>query len=102
MTTVDTSRLTAVVIACEAGMGSSAMLAASLTDQLRSTGVAVEHTPIAQLSPDAGLVLVHAALADRVRAQVPGVPVLTFSQFIGDPAVTRLVAAVLKRAPIDV
>lgn len=102
MTTLDGTKVLKLVVACDAGMGSSVMLASTLRKQLAKSGVTVEHTPVAAIPADADLVLTHAGLADRARGVVPDVPVIAFRLFLGDPAVARVVAAIQQGATIDV
>jgi PTS system mannitol-specific IIB component len=102
MTTIDGSTVRKLVVACDAGMGSSVMLAGTLRKQLKKTGVSVEHTPVAEIPGDADVVLTHAGLAERARAVVPGVPVVAFNLFLGDPAVTTVVTAIQNGTTVDV
>ncbi|WP_202124553.1 PTS lactose transporter subunit IIB [Actinomadura physcomitrii] len=83
-----------IVVACDAGMGSSVMLASSLRKELKKAGVTVEHTPVNSIPADADVVVCHAGLGARARGSAPGTPIVTFQVFLGDPAVTRLVKAV--------
>ncbi|WP_283135041.1 PTS lactose transporter subunit IIB [Rhizohabitans arisaemae] len=85
-----------VIVACDAGMGSSVMLAATLRKQLKGLPVEVEHTPVDAIPADADVVLTHAGLAARARAAAPGKLVIPFQIFLGDPAVTRLVDTLKK------
>ena len=91
-----------VVIACDAGMGSSVMLASQLRKQLKKFSVTVEHAPVDQVPADADLVICHAGLAQRARGSSPGKPVVPFQVFIGDPAVTRIVNAVKDGSDLNV
>jgi PTS system mannitol-specific IIB component len=102
MTTIQPGTVKKLVVACDAGMGSSVMLAGTLKKQLASTGIVVEHTPVAGIPADADLVLTHTGLADRARGVVGDTPVVPFNLFLGDPAVTRIVAALTKGEAIDV
>ena len=45
-TTIDASDVKKLVVACDAGMGSSVMLASTLKGQLKKSGITVEHTPV--------------------------------------------------------
>lgn len=83
-----------VIVACEAGMGSSVMVVSALKKKMKAAGrqVDVVHMPARQVPADATLVLVHRGLADTVRRTVPGAVVIAFNQFIGDPAFDALVA----------
>jgi len=83
-----------VVVACDAGMGSSVMLASQLRRELRNLPVIVEHHSVASIPGDADVVLCQLGLADRARSRAPGSVVVGFRLFLGDPAVARVVAAV--------
>lgn len=102
MTTLDGTQVRKLVVACDAGMGSSVMLASTVRKQLAKTGVSVEHTPVAEIPADADVVLTHAGLADRARRVVPDVPVVPFNLFLGDPAVTKVVTAIQQGTTVDV
>src|SRR6266545_4430592 len=87
-TTINGSDVHKLVVACDAGMGSSVMLAGQLRKQLKKYSVQVEHTPVASIPSDADVIVCHAGLAERARASAPGKLVIPFQVFIGDPAVT--------------
>ena len=88
MTTIDGSSIKKLIVACDAGMGSSVMLASTLKKQLAKTGVVVDHSPVATIPQDADIVVTQAALAERARGVVPNIPVVPFNLFLGVPAVT--------------
>ena len=91
-----------VIVACEAGMGSSVLLTTQLSKQLGPHGVAVEHQPVNRLTDDsADVVLCHRGLADRARQATPATVVLPFDLFMGDPAFTRLEAAIKDGSELD-
>jgi mannitol-specific phosphotransferase system IIBC component len=102
MTTIQSTDIHKIVVACDAGMGSSVMLAGQLRKQLKNYPVTVEHTPVSEIPADADLILVHSGLAERARAGANGKPVVTFQVFLGDPAVTRVLKAVKEGGTIDV
>jgi mannitol-specific phosphotransferase system IIBC component len=91
-----------LVVACDAGMGSSVMLAGQLKKQLKKYDVVVTHTPVAEIPADADVVVTHQQLAERARAAAPGIPVVPFLLFLGDPAVTKVVDAVKNGTALDV
>ncbi len=93
-TTIDAATVRKLIVACDAGMGSSVMLASTLKGQLKKTDVTVEHTPVSQIPADADVILCHSSLADRARMSAPGKPVIGFQVFLGDPAVTKVVNAI--------
>jgi mannitol-specific phosphotransferase system IIBC component len=94
MATINGSQIRKVVVACDAGMGSSVMLASQLRKQLAKHQVTVEHTPVAAIPGDADVVVCHRGLADRARGVAPDTVIVPIQLFIGDPAVAKLVKAV--------
>ncbi|GAA1026460.1 hypothetical protein GCM10009557_04260 [Virgisporangium ochraceum] len=83
-----------LVVACDAGMGSSVMLASTLKRQLKKNDVTVEHTPVNTIPADADVVICHQGLADRARGSAPDTVIVPIQLFIGDPAVTKVVKAI--------
>lgn len=102
MATIDGSSVKKLIVACDAGMGSSVMLASQLKKQLANSGVTVEHSPVANIPGDADVVVTQAGLADRARGVVPDVPVVPFQLFLGDPAVAKVVKAIVDGTTIEV
>lgn len=83
-----------VIIACDAGMGSSVMLAGQLRKALRKQPVEVTHTPVDAIPDDADVVVCHVGLAERARRGAPHTVVIPFEVYIGDPAVNQVVSAI--------
>ena len=102
MATIDGSSVKKLIVACDAGMGSSVMLASTLKKQLAKNGVTVEHSPVANIPNDADVVVTQAGLADRARGVVPDVPVIPFQLFLGDPVVAKLVKAIQDGTTVEV
>ncbi|TPW71004.1 PTS lactose transporter subunit IIB [Schumannella sp. 10F1B-5-1] len=102
MATIDGSNVKKLIVACDAGMGSSVMLASTLKKQLAKSGVTVEHSPVAHIPADADVVVTQASLAERARGVVPDVPVVPFQLFMGDPSVTKVVKAILNGETVEV
>jgi mannitol-specific phosphotransferase system IIBC component len=94
MPTIKGSEIHKVVVACDAGMGSSVMLASMLRKQLSKHEVTVEHTPVNSIPADADVIVCHQGLADRARVSAPATVIVPVQVFIGDPAVNRIVDAV--------
>lgn len=85
-----------IIMACEAGMGSSLMVVNSIKKKLKKanvSGVNVVHKPARAVPEDAQIVVVHQGLANVVRRKAPNAVVVTFSHFLNDPAFDRLVEA---------
>lgn len=102
MATLDGSSIKKLIVACDAGMGSSVMLASTLKKQLAKNGVTVEHSAVANIPADADLVVTQSSLAERARGVVPNVPVVPFQLFLGDPAVTKIVKAIQNGDSVEV
>ena len=82
-----------VVFACEAGMGSSLIGANQLKKRIKDAGldVRVIHSPVNQIPSDTDVVVAHEGLAARARSAAPQAVVLTFRNFLNNPASDLLV-----------
>lgn len=94
MPQVSGSDVRKVIIACDAGMGSSVMVASAMKKQLTEYGVLVEHAPVTHVPADAQVVLCHSGIEDRAKALVPHAVVVPFNVFMGDPAFTKIEDAI--------
>lgn len=94
MTEIQGSDIRKVVVACEAGMGSSVLLVTQLRDRLKGTEVVVEHSPVSQIPADVDVIVTHQGLEATARGNAPGKVVVTFNMFLGDPAFDRVVGAI--------
>jgi galactose PTS system EIIB component len=95
MSTVQGSEVRKVVIACEAGMGSSVLLTTQLSQRLAPYGVSVTHGPVNRLADGAAdVVLCHSGLSGRAKQAAPNTVILPFTMFMGDPAFDRLEGAI--------
>jgi mannitol-specific phosphotransferase system IIBC component len=55
--------------------------------------VQIVHSAVRALPKDAQLIVVHKGLAKTARTMVPAAVVVTFAQFLNDPAFDKLVKA---------
>jgi mannitol-specific phosphotransferase system IIBC component len=101
MPSIDSKDVKKIVVACDAGMGSSVMLASQLRKSLKGLSVEVEHTPVNSIPADADIIVCHAGLADRARVSAPGTVLVPIQLFIGDPAVTKLIATMKSGGTVD-
>ncbi len=102
MPTINGSDVKSVIVACEAGMGSSVLLTSQLSSKLSGHGVNVTHSPVNRLTDETGDVIVcHQGLAARARQAAPNTPIVTFMVFMGDPAFARLESAIATGGDID-
>jgi mannitol-specific phosphotransferase system IIBC component len=83
-----------VVVACDAGMGSSVMVASQMRNRLKKYDVAVDHLPVNSIPADAQVIITHAGLAQRAQGMAPGAVVVPFQLFMGDPAFDRVEKAI--------
>ncbi len=91
---IDGAGVRKVIIACDAGMGSSVMVASSMKKKLAPYGVDVTHTPVDQIPSDATIVLTQEGLAERARKAAPQARVVPFTSYVGDPAFAQVEAAI--------
>jgi mannitol-specific phosphotransferase system IIBC component len=94
MPEVNGREIRTVVIACDAGMGSSVMVASQMRNRLKKYDVAVEHVSVNLIPADAQVVVCHAGLAQRAQGIAPAAVVVPFQIFMGDPAFERVEAAI--------
>jgi len=102
MATVSGRNIKTVIVACEAGMGSSVMVAKQLAKQLKGHDVTVTHAPVSRLAaaqPD--VVLCHRGLAAQAKHAVPDVVVVAFDMFLGDPRIAAVAHAVLNGSDLS-
>ena len=101
MTTIQGSDVRKVVVACEAGMGSSVLLVSQLQKRLAPAGVHVDHAPVTQIPGDVDLIMCHRGMLDTARERAPDKVVVPFDMFLGDPAFDRVVNAITKGGSIE-
>lgn len=97
------SEVKTIILACEAGMGSSLMSVNALKKKLKKAKVdhvQVVHKPARDIPANAQLVVVHKQLAKVAHGKAPDAIVVTFNNFFNDPAFDRLVDAFKTNAEI--
>lgn len=84
-----------IVIACEAGMGSSVMVTNQLKKKVKKAklDVKVGHTPVRSIPKDVQVVVVHKGLAKMAREVAPQAVVLPFDNFMKIPAFDKIMNA---------
>ncbi|MBM7557964.1 PTS mannitol transporter subunit IICB [Halanaerobacter jeridensis] len=83
-----------IIVACDAGMGSSAMAATQLNNKLEEAGlgdIEVDNSAVDEIPGDTDIVLVHENLLDRAKDAVPGAEFLTIDNFMNSPVYDELV-----------
>lgn len=102
MASISGAEVKQIVVACEAGMGSSVMVAKMLAKQLKDKGVTVTHSPVNQLADtEHDLVLCHRGLSARAKQAVPNSPVIVFDMFLGDLRIAQLVSEIQQGSQIS-
>lgn len=94
MNSIDGSAIKKVVIARDAGMGSSLMVASQLAKRLKPYQVSVTHSPVNRIPQDADLVLCQSTLLTRARKSEGEKVILSFESFLGDPVFDRVEAVI--------
>lgn len=93
-TTATTTRITKVVFACDAGMGSSAMGASVLRKKIQNAGiegVTVTNSAIANLDGSEDLLITHQDLTARARAKDPDAIHVSVDNFMNSPKYDEVV-----------
>ncbi len=94
----DLRTLDAIVFACDAGMGSSAMGAAVMQRKLESAGfgnIKVTHASVSEIPADARFVICHRDLAERAQKSAPQAHLVTITNFMNAPEYDEIVNAIL-------
>lgn len=82
-----------IVVACDAGMGSSAMGATTLKKKVKAAGldIIVVNTSLDEIPSDADIVITHESLAERAKAKAGNAELIAIDQFVGNPVYDELV-----------
>ncbi len=97
-------RITNIVFACDAGMGSSAMGASVLRNKFKKAeidGVTVTNQAIANLDGTADLVITQQQLTDRAKAQSPNSIHVSVDNFMNSPKYEEVVEMVRTQRDSD-
>ncbi|MDR9829353.1 PTS mannitol transporter subunit IICBA [Vibrio sp. FNV 38] len=100
---VNLSDVKAVYVACDAGMGSSAMGAGLLRKKIQAAGLDIEITNYAinALPADSQIVITHKDLTDRARKTMPNALHMSLSNFLDGAIYDNLVADLLQAQSSD-
>jgi len=93
-TVPNVGQVKAIVFACDAGMGSSAMGASLLRNKVQKANlddVSVTNASINNLTGAEDLIITHKDLTDRARQKVPGAIHISVDNFLGSPKYDQLV-----------
>ncbi|EGR1753839.1 PTS mannitol transporter subunit IICBA [Vibrio parahaemolyticus] len=104
---VDLATVQSIIVACDAGMGSSAMGASMLRKKVQDAGLDVHVTNLAinSLPESADIVITHKDLTDRARKHAPNAHHISLTNFLDsemyNQLVTKLLAAQKQSAAND-
>jgi PTS system mannitol-specific IIC component len=101
---LDLSQVKTIAVACDAGMGSSAMGASKLKAALKDAKVNMEviNCSIDQLDEQSDLVITHEKLTKRANSVVPGAIHISISDFINTDIYDRLAVRLAEFQPSSV
>lgn len=87
------SAVNKIVVACDAGMGSSAMSASMLRNKLTKAGLKIEVTncAIEDIPADADIVITHESLSERAKSMAPHAEHISIKNFVNAPEYDQLV-----------
>ena len=90
------SEIKKIMIACEAGMGSSLMVTNKLKKKVKAAGldIKVAHTPVRSIPEDTQLVVVHKQLAKLAVEKAPWAVIIPFSDFQNIPVFDKIITAI--------
>lgn len=93
-----TGTVSKIVFACDAGMGSSAMGATTLTKKLNAAGmkVTVEHFALDDVPKDTQVIVTHKSLVERAETRCPNALIFPITNFMGGKEYDEIVAQLTK------
>ena len=85
-----------IIIACEAGMGSSLMVTNKLKKMMKANNidVVVAHSPARSIPEDCQVVVVHKGLANLALKRAPWAVILPFDNFMNIPVFDKIIASI--------
>lgn len=94
---LDLSNIQLIVVACDAGMGSSAMSAAALKKKVKAAGLPMDvvNYAISKIPPEADLVITHEKLTGTAIAAQPNKQHLSIDNYLKAPEYDELVERLL-------
>ena len=87
-----------IVVACDAGMGSSAMGASTLRKKVQNAGLDIKviNTAIEQIPAEADIVITQESLSSRARNAAPNAEHISIGNFMGTPVYDEIVERLKK------
>ncbi|WP_158108231.1 PTS mannitol transporter subunit IICBA [Vibrio furnissii] len=94
---IDLATVQSIIVACDAGMGSSAMGASMLRKKIQDAGLKIHVTNLAinSLTESADIVITHKDLTDRARKHAPNAHHISLTNFLDSQMYNQLVTQLL-------
>ena len=103
---IDIKNIKKIVVACDAGMGSSAMGVTILKKKLEEIGLKpeIKHVAVADIPKDADVVVTNVNLEERAKMSLEGtnIPILTLSNFMDQTEYERIIVEIQRMLGHDV
>lgn len=95
-----TEKVTKIVVACDAGMGSSAMGATTLRNKIKKAGLNIDVTncPVDDVPENAQVVVTHRSLSERAKARAKNAQHISIDNFIKNNEYDQLVETLKNNA----
>lgn len=92
---IDAKDIEEIVVACEAGIGSSLMTVNAMKKKLQAAKlgqIKIYHKAVTNLDPNTKFIICHEGVKKSVKTKAPEAVVVSFKFFFNDPLFDRLVA----------
>jgi len=102
---IHTSEIKTIILACEAGIGSSLMSVNSLKKKFKAAGlkdVNIIHKATATIPSTAKFIVCHNGIKESVRLQAPDAIIVGFKMFFNDPIFDKIVQAFVEGREISI
>ncbi|MEB5482017.1 PTS mannitol-specific transporter subunit IIBC [Shouchella clausii] len=91
---VDYGKVSSIIFACDAGMGSSAMGASIMKDRVKKAGlegISVANTAISNIPDSADLIITHKDLTERAKQKQPNALHVSVDNFMNSPRYQEII-----------
>ena len=92
---IDSKDIKEIVVACEAGIGSSLMTVNAMKKKLKAAkldNIKIYHKAVTNLDPKTDFIICHEGVKKSVKTKAPEAVVVSFKFFFNDPLFDKLVA----------
>lgn len=93
--TIEAKDIENIVVACEAGIGSSLMTVNAMKKKMKAAKldhINIFHKAVSNLDPKTKFIICHEGIKKSVKSKAPEAVVLSFKFFFNDPLFDKLVA----------